>query len=55
MCIRDSFGDNVVLRDIDLDVHKGEVVVVLGPSGSVSYTHLDVYKRQPLCFALSGR
>lgn len=32
--LQKAFGDNVVLRDIDLDVHKGEVVVVLGPSGS---------------------
>jgi glutamate transport system ATP-binding protein len=29
-----SFGDLVVLRDIDLDVHAGEVVVLLGASGS---------------------
>jgi glutamate transport system ATP-binding protein len=29
-----SFGEHVVLRDIDLDVHAGEVVVLLGASGS---------------------
>ena len=28
------FGTNHVLRDIDLDVGRGEVVVVIGPSGS---------------------
>jgi glutamate transport system ATP-binding protein len=28
------FGTNHVLRDIDLDVHRGEVLVVIGPSGS---------------------
>ena len=28
------FGDNHVLRDIDLDIHTGEVVVLLGASGS---------------------
>ncbi|GAA3407734.1 amino acid ABC transporter ATP-binding protein [Streptosporangium vulgare] len=28
------FGDHHVLRDIDLDVARGEVVVVVGPSGS---------------------
>ena len=28
-----SFGDNTILRGLDLDVRKGEVVVILGPSG----------------------
>ncbi len=28
------FGEHHVLKDIDLDVAKGEVVVVIGPSGS---------------------
>ena len=28
------FGANQVLRDVDLDVHAGEHVVILGPSGS---------------------
>ena len=32
--LQKAFGDNVVLRNIDLEVHRGEVVVVLGPSGS---------------------
>jgi phospholipid/cholesterol/gamma-HCH transport system ATP-binding protein len=29
-----SFGDNDVLKGIDLEVHKGETVIVLGRSGS---------------------
>ena len=29
-----SFGDLEVLRDVNIDVARGEVVVVLGPSGS---------------------
>ena len=29
-----AYGGNEVLRGIDLDVHRGEVVVVLGPAGS---------------------
>ena len=28
------FGEHHVLKDIDLDVQRGEVVIVLGPSGS---------------------
>ena len=28
------FGDHTALRDVDLDVARGEVVVVIGPSGS---------------------
>ncbi len=35
-----SFGDLKVLRDINMDVHRGEVVVVLGPSGSGKSTML---------------
>ncbi|WP_289850216.1 amino acid ABC transporter ATP-binding protein [Actinoallomurus purpureus] len=29
-----SFGDQIVLRDVDVDVYAGEVVVLLGASGS---------------------
>ena len=38
--IQKSFGDHQVLHDVDLDVHAGEVVVLIGPSGSGKSTLL---------------
>ena len=32
--LQKSFGDNEVLKGIDLELEKGEVVCVIGPSGS---------------------
>jgi glutamate transport system ATP-binding protein len=32
--VNKHFGDLHVLRDIDLTVHRGEVLVIIGPSGS---------------------
>ena len=32
--VRKSFGDNLVLDGIDLSVATGEVLVIIGPSGS---------------------
>jgi len=35
-----SFGDNRVLKGIDLDVHRGQAVSIIGPSGSGKSTIL---------------
>ena len=43
--LQKSFGDNHVLRDIDLEVHAGEVVCVIGPSGSGKSTMLRCINR----------
>jgi polar amino acid transport system ATP-binding protein len=40
-----SFGSLEVLKGVDLDVRKGEVVVVLGPSGSGKSTMLRCINR----------
>ena len=38
--IHKTFGENTILRGIDLNVGKGQVVVILGPSGSGKTTFL---------------
>ncbi len=40
-----DFGENRVLRGIDIDIHVGEVVCVIGPSGSGKSTFLRCINR----------
>ena len=38
--LRKSFGDHEVLRKIDIDIHKGEIICIVGSSGSGKSTLL---------------
>lgn len=43
--IKKRFGDNLVLKGMDLEVEEGEVVVIIGPSGSGKSTFLRCINR----------
>ena len=38
-----SFSKNVILKDISVDIYKGDVVCVVGPSGSGKSTFLRFF------------
>ncbi|MFC2506413.1 MAG: amino acid ABC transporter ATP-binding protein [Kingella sp. (in: b-proteobacteria)] len=54
--IHKSFGNNIILRGIDLNITKGQVVVILGPSGSGKTTFLrclnalEIPEQGSICF-----
>ena len=50
-----SFGKLEVLKDISVDVHEGEVVVVIGPSGSGKSTFLRCLNRLETATILDRR
>jgi len=43
--IAKSFGENQVLKDISLDVYKGDVITIIGPSGSGKSTFIRCINR----------
>ena len=43
--LKKAYGDNVVLKDISVDVAPGEVIVVIGPSGCGKSTFLRCMNR----------
>ena len=50
------YGVIQAIKGISFDVNQGEIVALIGANGAgtVSYTHLDVYKRQELGGALKN-
>ena len=35
-----SFNDHMVLKDVDIDIYKGDVIAIIGPSGCGKSTFL---------------
>lgn len=51
--LKKNFGRLQVLKDINIDIHEGEVVVVIGPSGSGKSTFLRCLNK--LEFSTAGK
>ena len=50
--ITKSFGELQVLKGIDLEINKGEVISIVGPSGAGKTTLLQIMG-MPICISLS--
>lgn len=55
--LKKNFGEREILKGIDFDVHKGDVVCVIGPSGSGKSTLIRCvnYLEQPTDGVISYR
>ena len=40
--LRKAYGDHLAVRDVDLDVHRGEVLALLGPNGAGKTTTISI-------------
>ena len=43
--LRASYGDRVVLEDVSLDVHEGEILAIIGPAGAGKTSLLNCINR----------
>lgn len=43
--LKKSYDDNLILDDINLEVHQGEVIVLVGPSGCGKKYDASMYQR----------
>ena len=46
-----SFGGLKAVNGFNITIEKNRLYGLIGPNGAVSYTHLDVYKRQLLYYS----
>ena len=49
--ISKKFNNNVVLNGIDLNINKGDVVAIIGPSGTGKSTFLRCLNRLEKCYS----
>ena len=52
--LKKSFGENHVLKGIDIEINAGEVVCVIGPSGSGKSSLLQLLGADPYRHQMRG-